>query len=254
LLQIVLPGAAEDIFNDFKIIEIDILYKESDGLAVNVVDTIPIEAIVAQSGISNVYQYNYQSKKPYKVLPNKDIIRVYDKTPVKAFGQEIISNRVVYSNYQDKLSYPKYLNYNVAYGDKSPFSTDFDYTSIIEYPNHTVKQNRTYQVGIVLADKFSRQSGVILSDNNVGSTNIDTGALFGASTIYVPYRTIEDTPVAEWPGTSLKVLFNEVIPEDPDPSIGWPGLWNGDVLSAYNFCIDPLAGSTPLVISSPTEN
>jgi len=250
LLQIVLPGAAEDIFNDFKIIEIDILYKESDGLAVNVVDTIPIETIVAQSGISNVYQYNYQSKKPYKVLPNKDIIRVYDKTPVKAFGQEIISNRVVYSNYQDKLSYPKYLNYNVAYGDKSPFSTDFDYTSIIEYPNHTVKQNRTYQVGIVLADKFSRQSGVILSDNNVGSTNIDTGALFGASTIYVPYRTIEDTPVAEWPGTSLKVLFNEVIPEDPDPSIGWPGLWNGDVLSAdYN----PLGWYSYKIVVKQTE-
>jgi len=250
LLQIVLPGAAEDLFNDFKIIEIDILYKESDGLVVNVVDTIPIEAIVAQSGISNVYQYNYQSKKPYKVLPNKDIIRVYDKTPVKAFGQEIISNRVVYSNYQDKLSYPKYLNYNVAYGDKSPFSTEFDYTSIIEYPNHTVKQNRTYQVGIVLADKFSRQSGVILSDNNVGSTNVDTGALFGASTIYVPYRTIEDTPVAEWPGTSLKVLFNEVIPSDPDPSTGWPGLWNGDIDSVdYN----PLGWYSYKIVVKQTE-
>ena len=26
------------------------------------------------------------------------------------------------------------------------------------------------------------------------------------------------------------------------------------VSSAYNFCIDPLAGSTALVMSSPTEN
>jgi len=89
-----------------------------------------------------------------------------------------------------------------------------------------------------------------LSDNNVGSINIDTGALFGASTIYVPYRTIEDTPVAEWPGTSLKVLFNEVIPTDPDPSIGWPGLWNGDVLSAdYN----PLGWYSYKIVVKQTE-
>jgi len=250
LLQIVLPGPANQIQSDFKITEVDILYKESDGLSINVVDTLPIELIAEKSGASNVYTYNYQSKKPFKVLPNKDVIRVYDKTPVKAFGQEIISNRVVYSNYQDKLSYPKYLNYNVAYGDKSPFDVAANYTSIVEYPNHTVKQNRTYQVGIVLADRFSRQSGVILSNNNVGSTGVETGTLFGASTLYVPYRTIEDTPVVEWPGCSLKVLFNEVIPTNPDVSTGWPGLWNGEAGSPdYN----PLGWYSYKIVVKQTE-
>ena len=35
--------------------------------------------------------------------------------------------------------------------------------SWVEYPNHSLKQNRNYQVGFILCDKYGRQSPVILS-------------------------------------------------------------------------------------------
>ena len=37
-------------------------------------------------------------------------------------------------------------------------------TNFVEYPNHTVKQNRNYQVGIVLSDKFGSQCVVVAID------------------------------------------------------------------------------------------
>jgi hypothetical protein len=235
-LQIKLPCPADELQSVCKISEIDILYKESDGLAVQIVDIIPVSEIAAQAGSSDVYVYNYQSKKPFKTLPERDLIRVYDKTPIKALGQEIVSNRVVYSNYQDKQGYPKFLNYNVACNDKSSFNELENRTSIIEYPNHSVKQNRNYEVGIILSDKFGRQSGVILS-----SALDSFDANYGAASLYVPYKaeTAYDSGIPEgdivnqWPGYSLKVLFNDVI--SGGGITDWPGIYQGDSeLPGYN--------------------
>ena len=46
-----------------------------------------------------------------------------------------------------------------------PIGNDTTTTSVIEYPNSTLKQNRNYQVGVVLSDRYGRQSSVILSQN-----------------------------------------------------------------------------------------
>ena len=239
-LQIKLPCPGNMLESVCKISEVDILYKESNGLAVQVVDIIPVSEIAAQAGSSDVYVYNYQSKKPFKTLPERDLIRVYDKTPVKALGQEIISNRVVYSNYQDKQGYPKFFNYNVTCNNKAEFDPERNYTSKIEYPNHSVKQNRNYEVGVVLSDKFGRQSGVILS-NAVIPADVGTTS-YGAASLYVPYFEEEELGsnipqngeiINQWPGYSLKVLFNEVI--SGNGILDWPGIYQGDPeLTDYN--------------------
>jgi len=244
LLRITLPCDGVDLLSTYKITSLDILYKQSDGLSVSVVDSIPVELIASASPSSNIYEYSYDSKKPFKTLPEKDLVRVYDKTPIRALAQEIISNRIVYGNYQDKATYPKYLDYNVKYSQKSAFNPSpllGEYrTSIIEYPNHSLKQNRTYQVGIILQDFFGRQSGVIQSNSTTGATYGDS-TLFKASSLFVPYKTLADEAEFEgnalfFPGYSLKILFNNIIPNDPpDLTTGWPGLYNGTKTSPdYN--------------------
>ena len=320
-LRVPLPTGytGADINSGLKITEIDILYKESDALAVKVVDTIDVENI---EFIDNYFSYQYNSKKPFKTLPSKDLIRVFDVIPVKALSQEIISNRLVYGNFQDKHTPPDTINYSVNVGAKKPFNlqngtaiadsqtdsttiqissktgtilvgsiitnllsggnpvvvTDLDdllteitvsgpvtivpfeelifeaaadntqYTSIIENPNHTVKQNRNYQVGIVLSDRFGRQSSVIISKDSILSK--EGGDDFIGSTIYSPYQTtaVEQN---EWPGDSLKLLFNDPIgPANPNITTGWPGLYNGDPTSlSYN----PLGWYSYKVVVKQTE-
>lgn len=252
-LQIKLPYSANGISSLYKIVEIEILYKEADDLAVTVVDSIPTVPNPANPSsfwntTSTIYSYNYQSKKPFKTLPNRDVIRVNDITPVKALSQEIVGNRVVYGNYQDKFTYPKYLNYNVGASEKLLFGfTDGKGTSRVEYPNHSVKENRNYQVGVILADRFGRESGVILSDK----TTSDASGTFGASSLYLPYTSENEITPYNWAGNSLKVLFNETIsPNSPDITTGWPGLYNGDSTSAsYN----PLGWYSYKIVVKQTE-
>ena len=259
-------------------------------------------------GDPNVFEYEYQSTKPIKTLPLSETTRTYDVVPVKALGQEVISNRVVYANFQNKHNPPSTINYNVAVSEKTEFnigtggafvngatgatvdnfaidggpsptttgvinngmtitasnpgvpagtvvvsyigstltisnnltqslpdntvltfsnSNPTSYTtSSVEYPNSSLKQNRNYQVGVVLSDRYGRQSTVVLSstDNSVSFNNKN----YLGSTVFSPY--IDSNVAARtFLGNSLKVLFNDPI------NGSTTGLYNNDTASTdYN--------------------
>ena len=244
LLNIPLPYKAGELANSLKIEELEILYKESDEIAIKVVESLPLSENF--SGDDYYFQYEYGSKSPYKSLPEKENTRVYDKVPVKAQSQEIISNRVVYGNYQDKHTPPNFLDYNRSAGEKASFGPGINGlgSSKIEYPNANLKQNRNYEVGIVLSDRFGRQSTVILSESELNQL-----PSYLASTIYSSYRTKQDqaTNPELFDGDSLKVTFNNFIPSSYPNS---PGLYEGNKnLSSYN----PLGWYTFKIVVKQTE-
>ena len=256
-LIIPLPDAQNklgDQANDtYKITEIDILYKESDGRAVKVLDTVKTDNL---SSSSNIYIYDYQSRKPYKTLPERQTVRVYDRVPVRALSQEIAGNRVMYGNFQSQHTPPVTLDYNVGASAKN--STVF--TNWAEYPNHTLKQNRNYQVGFILADKFGRQSSVILSSVDQGTT---VGSdFFGGSTFYHPYSSTTQN-LKQWFGDALKVVINTAISSSQDSNTGTPGLYAEQISNGFNITATPaitdttysftLAGGAPTT-GIPTVN
>ena len=230
-LVINLPEIGTNLESAYKLKEIDILYKESDQIAISVLDTVTVEEVVAQAGSTNVYEYNYQSRKPVRTLPQTQSTRVYDKTPVRALAQEVSGNRVIYGNYINKHTAPDHLNYQVSVTQKftSGFGASYSY---IEYPEHTLKRNRNYQVGFVLSDRYGRQSDVILSQV---VDNIAADGIFGSSTFYFPYRKNATTPTTFLAdvGNSIKIQLNEQIQSNRSPltadnlaSTGEPGLYD----------------------------
>jgi len=255
LLNITFPTQTPNI--DLSVSSVDILYKESDGLAIKVIESIPIDSIVSQmaNNANNlVYSYKYISTKPYKTLPSSDATRVYDTVPVRALSQEIISNRVVYGNFFDKQTPPKFINYGVGYGLKDAVTSTpvQKIYSQIEYPSSSLKQNRNYQVGFVLADRFGRQSSVILSAKDSGTTSEDL--LFGGSTVYVPYAD-DSIDALTFPGYELKVLVDIIeggttaIPITPNISTGYPGVYKDNSQG-----VDSAIITTPGVNYSPGQN
>ncbi len=65
LLQIPIPSADGATFvENFNIDEIDVVFKESDGQALYVVDTIPGSTISMTTG--NYVEYDYEANKPIK--------------------------------------------------------------------------------------------------------------------------------------------------------------------------------------------
>ena len=236
-LVIPLPTNANRIVRDYKISELEILFRESDQVAIRVLESITAGEISSASGTDNFFTYDYQSRKPYKTLPEAQTVRVYDKVPVRAFSQETSGNRIIYGNYRDQHTPPPNINYNCRIAAKSDTGSFYNW---LEYPNHSVKRNRNYQVGFVLADKFGRQSPVILSSVDSGANN--DGQFYFGSTIYSPYDISEnDTDVLNWFGDAISVLINSEIKSTKNLSTGTPGLYaikqNAATPSAEGFAI-----------------
>jgi hypothetical protein len=239
-LMIPLPDVANKISSSYKIKEIDILYKESDSAVVKVLETIEVTALQSNS-TNNIYIQQYQSQNPYKTLPEAQLVRVYDKVPVRALAQDITGNRIIYGNFYDRYTAPATINYNIGVFKKS-----VGFTNYIEYPNHTLKQNRNYQVGIILSDKFGRSSSVILSSIDKNGVNL-AGSFFGGSSIYSPYikEGAVDFSVKSWMGNALFMVVNDPIASSRNIPSGTPGLYAVQI--GNGFEIDPL---TPVVITN----
>ena len=217
-LHIELPNTGNDLQSSYKIISLDILYKESDSTAVKVLETVSSNQIKLIANDTNLYTYIYRSQKPYKTLPESQTVRVYDKVPVRALSQEVTGNRVIYGNFINQSTPPSSINYNLAVIKKTNV-----FTSWAEYPNHTLKQNRNYQAGIILADKFGRQSAVILSTNDIDQLGSEG---FVGSTIYSPYYTKGDNLIVkEWRGDTLAMRVNSPIISEINEGTGTPGLY-----------------------------
>jgi hypothetical protein len=218
------------LLNSYYLIsDIDILYKESDALSVKVLDTVSLSSNInftytayedfVQGDVNQYfYDYNYESSKPYKTLPESQTVRVYDRVPIRALSQEVTGNRVTYGNFVDNHTAPDSINYNTSAQQKSIVFDNFT-----QFPNSSLKQNRTYQVGIVLADMYGRQSDVILSsnDNVLGSSG---------STVFHPYTEADETANGQtfsWIGDALRVTFNESIgAQFRNYETGEPGWFN----------------------------
>ena len=205
--------------------EIEILCKFSNENTIKVIDVLDQAFIssLSNNGDDSYIKYTYKSTKPIRVLPEKDITRVYDKTPVRAFAQEVTGNRVMYGNYIDKHTSPLSLDFKLSVGNKIDIPLSQDKRTLI---NHNLKENRNYQVGIVLSDRYGRQSDVILSSIQ-GFLDL-SGTAFGSSTLYNPYSdkiSLSVTNVLNFFGKQMVLLLENAIPETLSQP-GYPGLYS----------------------------
>ena len=223
-LNLTLPFAGDKMKTELKVEQLQILIKNSDELAVRVIEDVDASRL----GTTTNYEYSYLSTKAIKTLPEADLIRVHDKIPVRALTQEIISNRVVYGNYLDKHTSPDSLNYELNYVSKSISSPNNK--TAIELPNHTLKQNRSYQVGIVLIDRYGRSSNVILN-------NPDTLTAAKNSTIYADYISESNPAFTNFFGKQLEFNLRSPIPGS-DSKLNYPGLYSStNPLGYYSYRI-----------------
>ena len=229
-----------------KISEVDILYKEAGQNTIKIVDTI------TSSEFDLIYSptlpYVYKSTKPSKTLPDKEILRVHDQVPVRALAQEVIGNRIVYGNYIDKPTAPLSLNYSTDVVEKNVDTQ-------IEYQNQNLKQNRTYQVGVILSDRYGRQSTVILSslDDSRFANTIKGSSLFNKykQSPFSDYSSgnlfgINSAGKQDvWDGDAVEMQFWDTISSTKSNITGEPGL--------YDAITNPLGWYSYKIVVKQTE-
>ena len=142
----------------YGITSVELIYKESGSGTLYVVDD---QEVTTEPFVN----FTYSSTDPFRTLPGDQLTRVYDAVPIKAKAQEVAGGRLVYGNFLQNFDIP-----NIAFSVERTGETSARNNILT---NQSVKSRRTYQVGIVLADKFGRQSPVILSSSGTDTVFID---------------------------------------------------------------------------------
>ena len=130
------------------VVEVDLLYKESNNNNVYVVDRIKTE------DLSTEFPYEIKSEIVGDVVESNQILRPWDNVPLKAKSQEISSNRVLYGNYTQGYDIE-----NDRLPDIKTTHNSIDITTV-GTPEKSIKSQRTYQVGVVYLDPYSRETPV----------------------------------------------------------------------------------------------
>ena len=233
VMQIQLPSTDSTVLNDFEIDRIQILSRVDGDLSVKVIDDIEAATASISNGILN---YTYNATEPFKTLPENQTIRVFDNVPLRAQAQETTGNRVVYANFVNNRSLP-IVDFDANFSSKSSSSVNEDDYLYKEYPYHSVKSRRKYQIGIVLADIFGRQTSVILPPPSSAKTSVERSSITVtarnprtfSSKYWTPYASADDDISAHQPyntdkwGDALNITFNQKIANQYSASnpFGW---------------------------------
>lgn len=79
------------------VVGVDLLFKEMESNVIKVIEKLD----KSELGLSDNtdYTYNFTNSKIYTVLPESEILRLYDNVPLLAKAQTIMGNRLMYGNY-----------------------------------------------------------------------------------------------------------------------------------------------------------
>jgi len=155
--------------------EIDILYKDSVSANIYVVDTIKKE----NGKFATIFEI--KDEQIFKTITSNQLLRTFDSVPKKALGQEIVGNRLIYSNIVE----------NFNYNSKPVFSLE-----TVERNNTTeltqklsLKTLRNYQLGITFKDAYGRETPIFTNKTGVlklPRDNAEFNLQFQASTSTTP--------------------------------------------------------------------
>ena len=193
------------------VIEVDLLYKDDSSPMIYVIDSLapddeqfinkpnwcnePITSVGWAQKWNNwqLNAYKITDEQIKYILPENQLLRIYDNVPRKALSQEVTGNRIVYGNYLQNFDLLNMVGERFTpYFQHALIEYDQEYGNNIK--DRSIKSLREYQLGVVFVDEFGRETPVLstsqatfkvpkdLSDNNnrlrVGMSYAPPAAVF----------------------------------------------------------------------------
>ncbi len=137
------------------VVSIDILYREEGSPSVYVVDTLK----------NDENEYNITKETINGVLPENQLLRLWDNVPKKSLSQEVVGNRVVYGNYTQNYDLKNIQGSLIVNGiDLNVKSISNSGVEGVGKPS--IKSLREYQLGVVYTDKYGRETPVLTNSDS----------------------------------------------------------------------------------------
>ena len=163
----------------FGITSVEFLYKETVSQNIYIIDTVNVT--------NTTTNFTYNSQDPFRPLPATQLTRTHDAIPRLAKSQELVGGRLVYGDFLQNRDLPT-ISFSAG------INTTHDPESL--FPNYSVKSRRTYQVGVVLADRYGRSTPVVLSAT-------------GGDTVFLPAKSGNLSDIFQ----QLTITFETELPD-----------------------------------------
>lgn len=84
---------------------VDLLFKDMNSNTIKVIETV----IKSNAGLADntEYTYSFDGNQIYTILPESEILRLYDNVPRLAQAQTLMGNRLIYGNYVEGYNIPE---------------------------------------------------------------------------------------------------------------------------------------------------
>jgi len=148
---------------------IDILWKTTDNANVYIVKTLKRGIDYSEWGETNFQgevacgSLTITSEMIYKVVEANQLLRSWDNVPRYARAQGISGNRILYGNYVQGYDVSQVINLEPSI-----------LSEVVSFPlpKKSLKSIRDYQLGVVIGDKFGRETPVLSSGYDLENNDI----------------------------------------------------------------------------------
>ena len=148
--------------------EVQVVFKDGDNLNANVIESFDVAELKAAGKVDGQgnFKFTFSNNKVYAVLPEDQLIRLFDNVPLTAKAQEVIGNRLIYGNYSQFFDIkscngsPIQMKYTLTLQSQDPKSV------VSGVPMESFKSDRDYEIGIAYLDNYGRMTTVMTCDTN----------------------------------------------------------------------------------------
>ena len=189
------------------VVGIDLLWKDMQTGNIRVIDKLDKSELGLVDNTD--FTYTFDSSKIFTVIPDSEILRLYDNVPRLAKAQTVMGNRIMYGNYLEQ--------YNLI--DLNGFPTKLEYTVDLISEDIGLESlsssisNQTYTW-----DGSSETAPSVLNLTDLDSVELIQGSVIEFTLSYIHYSFYETlgtpTPTQQNPETTI--TFTYTLPQDFD--------------------------------------
>ena len=124
------------------VVGIDLLFKESNTSTIKVIEKLNKNNLGYADNQN--YTYTFSNSKIFTVLPESEILRLYDNVPLLAKAQTVMGNRLIYGNYIE--------GYDLVDSNNAPVKFEYSANLVTEEIGNTALENSTVTGNYTIPD------------------------------------------------------------------------------------------------------
>lgn len=178
---------------------IDLLFKDSSGTVIKVVEKLKKSELGLADNTN--YTFEFRNSKIFTILPQSELLRLFDNVPLLAQAQTLMGNRLMYGNYIE--------NYNLVDINNSPVRLEYETELISKLIGREDVVDTFGNVGYTFGFSNTITNAQLIMDLN--GFNLVAGALISIDASFVHNSFAGSTPTETT--TTTNFTFSYVLPQ-----------------------------------------